>query len=173
MKKHSLFYRTLIAAISGIGLALGLTLPANSLTRTEAEKVTMLVISLSPEIGPFAYDEEEADRWFDADAEMNGAIAAAGFSRDGWRQALNATFRGYLATIPANVFSTKLTDARDRLIDSTALSEEQKAEIGAMLEEKIAEIQLMRAEGAAYAEAVRPRSARLALAFDVGLGEED
>lgn len=173
MKKHSLFHRTLMAAISGIGLALGLTLPANSLTRTEAESVIMLVISLSPDIGPFAYDEEEADRWFDADAEMNGAIADAGFNRDGWRQALNATFRGYLATIPANVFSAKLTGALDRLVNSTTLSDEQKAEIRAMLEEKIAEIQLLRAEGAAYVETVRPHSARLALAFDLGLGEED
>lgn len=172
MKKHSLLHRTLIAAISGIGLALGLTLPAKSLSPDEVERVAILVTGLSPDIGPFAYDEEEADRWFDADTEMNGAITAAGFSRESWKKALGATFRGYLATIPANAFSARLTEVLDRLNNSTGLTDIQKAEMRELVEEKIAEIQLLRAEGAAYAELVRPHSATLEAAFETGFGSD-
>ena len=169
MKKHSLLYRTLIAAISGIGLALGLTLPAKSLTADEAARVTALLVELAPDLGPFAYDEEEADRWFEEDAAAEGKIAAAGFSRESWRMALGETFRGYLATIPDDVFAEKLAGPIRRLENTPDLADDQKAEVRAWAEEQIAETQLLRAEGDAYVETVRS----LAATLDAVFGTED
>ena len=169
MKKRSFFARALRAAIAGIGLALGLTFPADSLTVDEAQKVTALLVTLSPDFGPFAYDEEEADRWFDEDAAADGKIAAAGFSRESWKEALDATFRGYLATIPADVFAEQLAAPMKRLESSPDVSEEQKAEIRAWAEEQIAETQLLRAEGDAHVETVRS----LAAVLDAVLGTDD
>ena len=57
-----LLRQSLLAGIAGIGLALGLTFPANSLTADQAGKVAALLAELSAELGDFAYDEEEADR---------------------------------------------------------------------------------------------------------------
>ncbi len=168
MKHPSFFRRILIAAISGIGLALGLTFPAKSLSPDEVEKVTLLMVSLAPELGPFAWDEEEADRIFEEDSNWNGEIVAAGFSRQAWKKALDTTFRGYLATIPANVFSARLTEAINGFESASHLSTEQKAELRLLIEEKVAEIQLLRAEGARYADIVRPHAARLETAFDTG-----
>lgn len=169
MKKHSLLHRTLIAAIAGIGLALGLTLPAKSLTADEAAKVTALLVELSPDLGPFAYDEEEADRWFDEDAASDGKIAAAGFTRESWRTALGETFRGYLATIPGDVFAEKLAEPIRRLENTPDVPEEQKAEIRAWADEQIAKTQLLRAEGDAYVDIVRS----LAHTLDAVFGTED
>lgn len=168
MKHPSFFRRILIAAISGIGLALGLTLPAKSLSPDDVEKVTLLMVSLAPELGPFAWDEEEADRIFEEDSNWNGEIAAAGFSRQAWKNALDTTFRGYLATIPTDVFSNRLTEAIKGFDDAPHLSAEQKTELRSLIEEKIAEIQLLRAEGARYADLVRPHAAKLETAFDTG-----
>src|SRR5690606_26103921 len=117
------------------------------------------MVSLAPELGPFAWDEEEADRLFDEDSSWNGEIAAAGFSRDNWRHALDATFKGYLATIPNDVFSRRLTEALDGFDNASHLSDAQKQELRGLIEEKIAEIQLLRAEGARYADLVRPHAA--------------
>lgn len=171
MRKLSLLRRALFAAISGIGLALGMTLPASSLTNDEAARVSSLLIELSSEFGSFAYDEEEANRIYDEDQAWNGRIAAAGFSREQWKEAFDAAFRGYLATIPNTVFSTRLSAALDGLEAVSHLSTEQKKEIRGLLEEKIAEIHLLRAEGAAYADAVRPYAPQLEKAFDTGLGQ--
>jgi len=167
VKKHSLLYRTMIAAISGIGLALGLTLPAKSLTADEAARVTTLLVELAPDLGPFAYDEEEANRWFDEDTE--GKIAAAGFSRESWRTALGETFRGYLATIPDDVFAEKLAGPIRRLESAPDLQDDQKAEIRAWADEQIAKTQLLRAEGDTYVDMVRS----LAATLDAVFGTED
>lgn len=154
-KKRSFLARVLCAGIGGIGLALGLTFPAGSLTIDEAEKVTSLLVELAPDVGPFAYDEDEADRWFDEDEATNGKIAAAGFDRESWKKALDEVFRGYLATIPAEVFAAQLAKPMQRLENAPDISEEQKAEIRAWAEEQIAETQLLRAEGDAYVDIVR------------------
>jgi hypothetical protein len=168
-KKRSFLARILRAAIAGIGLALGLTFPADSLTVEQAEKVTALLVELSPDLGPFAYDEEEADRWFDEDQTADGKIAAAGFTRENWKKALGETFRGYLATIPNDVFSEKLSVPLRRLENASHMSEEQKAEVRAWADEEIAETQLLRAEGSAYVEMVRS----LADTLDAVFGIED
>jgi hypothetical protein len=169
MKKHSLLYRTMIAAISGIGLALGLTLPSSSLTLDEAGRVTTLLVELAPDIGPFSYDEEEADRWFDEDAATGGKIATAGFTRESWRKALDETFRGYMATIPNDVFAEQLAGPIERLENAPDISGEQKAEIRAWAKERIAETQLLRAEGDAYVDIVKS----LADTLDAVFGTDD
>ncbi len=168
-----LLRQSLMAAISGIGLALGLTFPANSLTTDEAGKVAALLAELSAELGDFAYDEEEADRIFDEDEASNGRITAAGFDREAWKQAVDVVFRGYLATIPNGVFSARLADGLKGFDSMSHLSAEQKAEVRSLVEEKIAEIQLLRAEGAAYAKTVAPYAAMVEAAFDTGLGASD
>ena len=145
MKHPSFIQRILIAAISGIGLALGLTFPAKSLSPDEVEKVTILMVSLAPELGPFAWDEEEADRLFDEDSSWNGEIAAAGFSRDNWRHALDATFKGYLATIPNDVFSRRLTEALDGFDNASHLSDAQKQELRGLIESLVETARLVRA----------------------------
>ena len=169
MKVPFLFRQAVLAAVSGIGLALGLTLPARSLTADEAAKVSAVLADLSGDLGPFAYDEEEAGRIFEEDAAWKGRITAAGFSRESWQRALDETFRGYLATIPTDVFSARLTAALDSIRGISHLTDEQKAELLPMFEEKIAEIQLLRAEGAAFADAARPHAAQIEAVFKAGL----
>lgn len=168
-----LLRQSLLAAIAGIGLALGLTFPANSLSTDEAGKVAALLAELSAELGDFAYDEEEADRIYDEDEASNGRIQAAGFDREEWKEAVDAVFRGYLATIPNDAFSARLTEGLQGFESMSHLSAEQKAEVRPLIEEKIAEIQLLRAEGAAYAKAVAPYAAKVEAAFDTGLGVGD
>ena len=170
---RKLLRQGLIAAIAGIGLALGLTFPANSLTVGETGRVAALLAELSSELGDFAYDEEEADRIFDEDEAWNGRIKAAGFNREQWKKAVDAVFRGYLATIPNDVFSARLSEALKGLDSMSHLSAEQQEEVRSLFEEKIAEIQLLRAEGAAYAKAVAPYAAQIEAAFDTGLGPGD
>ncbi len=173
MRSRGFVRRVLFAALSGMALALGLSFPANGLTRNEVEKVTVLLVGLAPELGPFAWDEEEADRWFDEDANWNGQIAAAGFTREGWKSALDTTFRGFLATIPEDIFSARLTAVFDGLEAMSHLSAEQRAEVRALAEEKIAEIRLLRAEGATFADVVRPYAARLDKVFETGIGDAE
>ena len=165
-----LLRQSLIAAVAGISLALGLTFPAASLTADEAGKVSALLAELSSELGDFAYDEEEADRIFDEDEAFNGRIKAAGFDRQEWKEAVGAVFRGYLATIPNDVFSARLSGALQAIDSMSHLSAEDRTEVRTLFEEKIAEIQLLRVEGAAYAKAVTPYAAQIEAAFDTGLG---
>jgi hypothetical protein len=165
--------QTLVAAVAGVGLALGLAFPAHSLTADEAGKVSALLAQLSSELGDFAYDDEEADRIFDEDEAASGRIRAAGFDRDEWKQAVDAVFRGYLATIPTDVFSARLGEAMQAIDSMSQLSAEQLVEVRSLNEEKIAEIQLLRAEGAAHAKVVAPYAAQVEAAFDTGLGPAD
>lgn len=168
-----LIRQSLAAAVAGIGLALGLTFPAASLTPDEAGRVSALLAELSSELGDFAYDEEEADRIYDEDEAWNGRIAAAGFDRNQWKEAVGAVFRGYLATIPADVFSARLSAALQAIDGMAHLSEEQRTEVRSLFEEKIAEIQSLRAAGAPYADAVRPYAATIEAAFETGLAPAD
>lgn len=169
MKVPFLFRQALLAAVAGMGLALGLTLPARSLTADEAEKVATVLVDLSGDLGAFAYDEDEADRIFEEDAALNARIAAAGFSRESWQSAVDETFRGYLAAIPTDVFSARLTQIMQGVEAVSKLTDEQKAEMLPWIEEKIAEIQLLRAEGAPFADTVRPHAAKIEAVFETGL----
>ena len=166
MKKTSFLARVLQTAVAGTALALGLTLSAKALTLEETGRVTALLVELAPDLGPYAYDEEEADRLFDEDAASENLIAAAGFSRDSWREALAVTFSGYLATIPEDEFSRRLSQPMQRLDEAAGLSDEQKAEIRAWAEQEIAALVKLREEGARHLDAVRPHAEELDRLFN-------
>ena len=153
--------RHLAGGLLAASLALGaLVLPARALTVDEVAKVVQLLGELEPELGRLAYDDEEADQWFDDDAGGEGRIAKAGFDRESWKQALDATFRGYLATISAERFEATYSGMTEKL-ETSDLNDQQKAEMRSFIETKIAETRALRAEGARYVDAVQPYAARL------------
>ncbi|AWC22905.1 hypothetical protein CO731_02373 [Aminobacter sp. MSH1] len=157
----SLLKRHLAGSLLAASLALGaFVLPARALTFDEVGKVVQLLTELEPELGRLAYDEEEADQWFDDDAGLEGRIAKAGFSRETWKQALDATFRGYLATIATERFEATFSGLTER-VDASDLNDEQKAEMRSFVETKIAETRALRAEGKKYVDAVQPYAVRL------------
>ena len=157
----SFLKRTLVGGLLAASLALGtFVLPARALTMDEVGKVVQLLGELEPDLGRLAYDDEEADQWFDDDADLDGRIAKAGFTRESWKEALDATFRGYLATIPTERLETAFSGLTERL-ETSDLNAEQKAEMRSFVETKIAETRALRAEGRQYVDVVRPFAARL------------
>ncbi|CAN7209803.1 hypothetical protein [Aminobacter sp. LjRoot7] len=153
--------RRITGGLLAVSLALGaLVLPAWALTLEEAGKVVQLLGELEPELGRLAYDEEEADQWFDDDAGLEGRITKAGFTRESWKEALGATFRGYLATIAAERFEATFSGLTEK-VDASDLNAEQKAEMRSFVEEKIAETRALRAEGEQYFDVVQPYAVRL------------
>lgn len=172
MAKASLIRKALAVAVSGMLLALFLGSSGRSMEAGDMSRIAALLKQLSADLGPFTYDEEEADRIFEEDEAHNGRIEAAGLSRDQWRAGVDAAFRGYLATIPAAVISARLNEVLEKLDRLSGLSDEQKAEIRDVTREKIAEINLLRAEGEAYADAVRPYAGAIEAAFQTGLAAD-
>ncbi|WP_395450471.1 hypothetical protein ACHMW7_12090 [Aminobacter sp. UC22_36] len=153
--------RHLAGGLLAASLALGaLVLPARALTVDEVGKVVQLLGELEPELGRLAYDDEEADQWFDDDAGLEGRIAKAGFDRESWKEALGATFRGYLATIAAERFEATFSGLTEK-VETSDLNAEQKAEMRSFVATKIAETRAMRAEGERYVDAVQPYATRL------------
>ncbi|MDR7219614.1 hypothetical protein [Aminobacter aminovorans] len=153
--------RRIAGGLLAASLALGaLVLPARALTLEEAGKVVQLLGELEPELGRLAYDEEEADQWFDDDAGLEGRITKAGFTRESWKEALGATFRGYLATIAAERFEATFSGLTEK-VEASDLNAEQKAEMRSFVEEKIAETRALRAEGEQYFDVVQPYAVRL------------
>lgn len=150
-----------LGGLLAASLALGtFVLPARALTMADVGKVVQLLGELEPELGRLAYDEEEADQWFDDDAGLEGRIAKAGFSRESWKEALDATFRGYLATIPTDRLEAAFSGLTERL-DASDLNDEQKVEMRSFVETKIAETRKLRAEGLQYVDVVQPYATKL------------
>lgn len=155
----SAFARRMAAGLLVASLALGTFVsPANALTDEEAGAVTRLLNELYPAAGSFAYDDEEADDWYDRDQEQDRLIEKAGFDRDSWRRSLGETFRGYLALMPDDAFTGRFKQIDDRLKADTTLTSEQKQEMQAMVDEQWAEITRLREEGKAFADTVRPHA---------------
>lgn len=155
----SAFARRMAAGLLAASLALGTFVsPANALTEDEAGEVTRLLNELYPAAGNFAYDDEEADDWYDRDQEQDRLIEKAGFDRDNWRRILGETFRGYLALMPDDAFTGRFNQINDRLKADTTLTSEQKQEMQAMVDEQWAEITRLREEGMAFADIVRPHA---------------
>lgn len=142
------------------GMALAMT-PAAALTTEDATKVADIIAALQPSLGLFAYDEEIAAAWFEADAEGEGVIAAAGFDAQSWSVAVDETFRGLMALMPqqqVDDLRALLELGKNNLGD---MSEAQKAQLIADLEAEFAAFLALRAEGVAFADAVRPIQHRL------------
>jgi hypothetical protein len=149
--------RILSAALIGLVLSV---LPAVALSPAEAEKVIVLVEQLEPEHGQIAYDEDEADQWFEGDTE--GRIEKAGFTRESWKAAFDATLQGYLALLPQSEIDAKLGAVKASLDGASGLSADQKAAVQALYHEQVAAIRTYRLNGQKHMNIVRPLATRLA-----------
>lgn len=157
-------------------LAVGLTMaamifggalvpPAMALTEDEVGTVTRLLGELEPELGKIAYDETTADEWFEKDADLDGRIAKAGFSRDDWKAAFDATYMGYLAMIPDSEITLKMAEIEARLEASATMNAGQKAAMREIMDEQFGKIRALRTEGADYIDTVRPYADHLHAVF--------
>ena len=135
--------------------------PAKALTKQEAIVVVKLMQALTPEFGRLAYDESAADDWFEADAESEGRIAHAGFTRETWRVALGATVTGYIACLPEAEFRGKLSTIRAKAENRGSFTPEQRRAMLELVDEMTAKLEAMRQEGRVYVEIVRPLAPRL------------
>lgn len=135
---------------------------AAALDGREAAAVTEVLEALAPDRGePVYYDEEAADDWYAFDAEGDGLIPAAGFSREGWHTAYERTLKGLIALIPQSDFDAAHDGIEKRIAALHGLTDEQKRELVNDFKAQADRNKIYRAEGAAYAETVRPVAARL------------
>jgi hypothetical protein len=147
-----------ILSVALFGLVLSV-LPAVALSLLDAEKVIALIEKLEPEHGQIAYDEDEADQWFEADS--TGLIEKAGFTRESWKEAFDAVLQGYIALVPQSEIDAKLGAMKAHLDSASGLSAEQKAAVQALYHEQVAIIRTYRANGQKHVDVVRPLAARL------------
>lgn len=145
---------------SALALAMFLSTPARSLSPGDVERVVGVMEQLAGDLGDLAYDEEAADIWYDEDAAYERRIAAAGFSQESWRDALDRTVKGYLATLDQARIDAALVPALDFEARSD-LSEAQKVAAREMIAEWRAKMTNWRKEGADDAKLVRPFAVRI------------
>ena len=136
--------RHLAAGLLSASLALdSFVLPACALTVEEVGKVLQLLGKL----GSLAYDEEEADQWFDDDTNREGCIAKAGFTGEDWKEG-------------ARQFESTFSGLAEK-VDDKDLNSKQKAEVRSFVETTIAETWALRAEGEQDIDPVQPYAAKL------------
>lgn len=126
----------------------------------DVERVVGLLEYLADELGDIAYDEEAADDWYDEDNGYEARIAAAGYTRDSWRTALDRTVKGYFASMSEAEVEETFAAALG-IEDLENFSEEQKQAMRELLDEMRAKLARWRAEGARDAELVRPYADRI------------
>jgi len=153
-------------ATSEFLLALGVSMmmlggPASALDKSSAEAVVTIVEQLNDDVGPVAYDDEEADRWFESDLDSDGLIGKAGFDQSSWKEAFDETIAGYFATIPDDEIMAAYDRIRQRTQASKAVSAQQKQMLMQMIDEQVAEMGQLRSKGRAHAAIVRPLAPRL------------
>ncbi len=136
-------------------------IPAHALTVGEAASVVAVIEQMQPDLGKVAYDDDEADRVFEDDSAGRGLIAKAGFSRETWRTAFDATLKGFMAVIPDAELEAMFDTLRARAADGGNLTAEQKQAVMDMVEEQYQIIAKLRDQGRAHKEIVRPLEARL------------
>lgn len=159
--------RHLAVGLMAVAMTFGgaLVPPAMALTEDEVGTVTRLLGELEPEFGRIAYDETVAEEWFERDQENEGRIAKAGFTRESWKEALDATFMGYLASIPDSEFDQQMASIEARLESSATMNEEQKSAMREIMNEQFAEIRALREQGSDYIDTVRPYADHLNAVF--------
>lgn len=135
--------------------------PAAALTPDEAGRVVLVLETLQPDYGTLAYDEAIADDWYERDSRDRRFIAAQGFDRARWKQALDATMRGYLATVPQAEIDALFAQMRARLGQAPRMSAEQRRTMNEWVDEQQADLARLRTEGAPDAVAVKPHVERL------------
>jgi hypothetical protein len=151
--------RTFFVALS---LAIGLTpVSASALTSDETAKVVAIIETLQPSRGKVAYDEGEADQWFEDDQAENGLIGKAGFDQQGWKTTFDAVLKGFLASIPQAEVDGLLEQARTHFRQARNMTPEQRIAALNLYDEQVAIIRALREEGRVYVDTVRPFQDRL------------
>jgi len=163
-----LVVRTVTVIYAALAIITFSVTPARSLSAGEVERVVKVLEQLADDIGDLAYDEEAAEIWYEEDEAYEQRIAAAGFSRAEWIRALDATMKGYFASLSNERVAEMLAPLLEfeRRQD---LSEAQKAAARAMIAAWYEKMATWRAQGAADAAVVRPFAERIARA----LGADD
>ena len=134
---------------------------ALALTSGEAATVGDLIEKLKTEFGDFAYDDDEADQWFEKDAESQKLITKAGFNQKSWKTAVDETIKGFFATIPEAEIKKILDGALQRTQSATNLKAEQKKALLELVEEQRKEILALREGGKPFVAVVTPLAPRI------------
>ncbi|WP_213286494.1 hypothetical protein [Bradyrhizobium sp. sGM-13] len=134
---------------------------ALALTSREAATVVDLIEKLKTEFGDFAYDDDEADEWFEKDAASQKLITKSGFNQKNWKTAVDETMKGFFATIPEAEIKTVLDGARQRTESATGLNAEQKKALLELIEEQRKEILALREGGKPFVGVVAPFEQRI------------
>lgn len=134
---------------------------ALALTSRDATTVVNLIEKLKTEFGDFAYDDDEADEWFEQDAESEKLITKAGFNQKSWKTAVDETMKGFFATIPEAEIKTVLDGARQRTESATGLKAEQKKALLELIEEQSKKILALREGGKPFVGVVTPLAPRI------------
>ena len=134
---------------------------ALALTSLEAATVVDLIEKLKTEFGDFAYDDDEANEWFEKDAESQKLISKAGFNQKSWKTAVDETMKGFFATLPEAEIKKVLDGARQRTENAKDLKAEQKKALLELIEEQTKEILALREGGKPFATVVAPLAPRI------------
>jgi hypothetical protein len=134
---------------------------ALALTSREAATVVDLIEKLKTEFGDFAYDDDEADAWFEKDVASQKLITKAGFNQKSWKTAVDETMKGFFATIPEAEIKTIFDGTRRRTESATELKAEQKKALLELIEEQRKEILALREGGRPFVDVVAPFAQRI------------
>lgn len=116
----------LLAAIASLFLASY----AVALESRQAAIVADVLETLAAERGePVYYDEEAADDWHEFDADGDGLIPAAGFTRESWQVAYEQTMKGLMALMPQSEFDAMFGNVEEKVAALHGLTAEQKREL--------------------------------------------
>ncbi|MEO9337798.1 hypothetical protein ABFT80_10185 [Mesorhizobium sp. SB112] len=148
---------TVFMAASGF-----LVTPAAALSVREAQAVVVVLEELTSETGDTVYyDEEAAEEWYQIDDETSQRIAAAGFTRETWKDAFDQTMLGFLASIPSSEFDQMFEEFVQKIDALVELTDEQKQEATNAWRDQTNSFEQFRKRGAKYAAVVSPYESRL------------
>lgn len=138
---------------------------AFALTTEEAGRVVGTMEALLNDLGDLSYDEEAADIWFEEDEAYQGRIAAAGFSRTGWRDAVDGTMNGFYASLDRGEVEAMFA-AMLSFEGRADFSDVQKAALRQMVRDTREKMARWRAAGSADATVVAPYASRIKAVLD-------
>ncbi len=143
---------------------------AAALDSRQAGRVVEVMEAMREDFGDLFYDETAADHWYEEDEFGEGRIRAAGFTRDQWRTAMDATMAGFYASMDRAeveaIFATMTTfEAR------SDFAAEQKEAMRQIVREARERMARFRSSGAVHARVVAPFAPRIKAVLGEGLGE--
>lgn len=143
---------------------------AAALDSRQAGRVVETMEALREDFGDLFYDETAADHWYEEDEFGEGRIRTAGFTRDQWRTAMDATMAGFYASMDRAeveaLFATMTTFEQ-----RTDFTPEQKEAMRQIVREARERMARYRSSGAVHVRVVTPFSARIKAVLGEGLGE--